>query len=151
MPGAPRLQVENKKRFQTEYGMPKDELDEEHRANKEAGRPTDWMHLFEGNVDDCFRVGIRCMAKAVRLYANFYGADILVASPLGLRLLVGADGDRDRDFDFLSSIELAIVDPLNVLAMQNWDHLLVRTHGGGGRVVGPAQAPRRGPTPQAHA
>ena len=133
VPGAPSVQVENKKRFQTEYGQPRDEAEEEHRANVEAGKPADWMHQFEGNVDDCFRVGLRIMPKAVKIYSDFYTSDILVASPLGLRLLIGADGERQRDYDFLSSIEVVLVDPLQAIAMQNWDHLLVPSLGAGRR------------------
>lgn len=36
----------------------------------------------------------------------------------------GADADR-RNADFLSSIEILIVDQLNALSMQNWEHLQV--------------------------
>ena len=36
-----------------------------------------------------------------------------MASPLGLRLIMGAEGEKIRDFDFLSSIEVLIVDQVN--------------------------------------
>jgi U3 small nucleolar RNA-associated protein 25 len=52
------------------------------------------------------------------LYADFYSADIIVASPLGLRVIVGAEGEEARDFDFLASVELLIVDQADIFLMQ---------------------------------
>jgi len=59
----------------------------------------------------------------VHLYADLYACDIVLASPLGLRMLVGAEGDKKRDYDFLSSIEVAVFDQAEAYHMQNIDHL----------------------------
>jgi len=126
LPSTYRSQVENKKRFKTEYSLSPEEAEEERRSHTGNPKPADWQHLFAGNVDDCFRVGLRCTPKSVKIYADFYTSDILVASPLGLRMLIGAEGDRQRDFDYLSSIEVMLADQLSMLAMQNWDHVTVR-------------------------
>lgn len=75
-------------------------------------------------IDDDFRVGISIGSKAVRLYAPFYSADIIVASPLGLRRIIGGEGDAKRETDFLSSMEVVILGGgAEVMRHQNWDHV----------------------------
>lgn len=89
----------------------------------------DYLQTFKGNIDDCFKIGMRYQNKSVfKLFSDFYTSDILVASPLGLRMIIGSAGDKNREFDFLSSIECCIVDQCDVLMMQNWDHVEVNIH-----------------------
>lgn len=47
-----------------------------------------------------------------------------MASPLGLRTTIGAEGEAQRDFDFLASIELLIMDQMEIFLMQNFFHVL---------------------------
>ena len=70
-------------------------------------------------------VGVAILQRSIRLYAPFYSSDILIASPLGLRTIIGGEGEKKRDFDFLSSIELLIIDQADIYLMQNWEHVLV--------------------------
>jgi hypothetical protein len=58
---------------------------------------------------------------AVKLFSDFYHSDVVVASPLGLRLAVEAS----KDHDFLSSLEILVVDQADVLLMQ----VLCAVHG----------------------
>ena len=88
--------------------------------------PDSYLQLFEGNSDDCFRVGLTVRKTALTLYTKFYSSDIILASPLGIRMIIGGEGDKNRDYDFLSSLEMVIVDQMDVFLMQNWDHLMVR-------------------------
>ncbi|CAI5489304.1 unnamed protein product [Closterium sp. Naga37s-1] len=64
------------------------------------------------------------LRKAVKLYTDFYQSDIIVASPIGLVTKLGeAMEDSEKDMDFLSSIEIVIVDQADVILMQNWAHV----------------------------
>lgn len=91
---------------------------------KRNPKPEDYEKTFAGNSDDTFRVGICITRKCMKLYADFYTSDILIVSPLGLRMIVGAPGEKERDYDFLASIELLILDQAELFVAQNWDHLL---------------------------
>ena len=78
-------------------------------------------------------------AKGVymRLFSDFFISDIILASPLGLRLAMGnapKTGDKVKDNankgknndlspDFLSSVEVVMLHQADVMYMQNWDHL----------------------------
>ncbi|KAL0969646.1 hypothetical protein UPYG_G00230240 [Umbra pygmaea] len=113
-----QLDVSHKKRFKDDFGeVPVD-------TKTRAFKPDDYTAIFSGNVDDHFRIGVSIVKRNIRLYAPFYSSDIIIASPLGLRTVLGADGEANRDFDFLSSIEMLVVDQADVFLMQNWEHLL---------------------------
>ncbi|TPX42864.1 hypothetical protein SeMB42_g02740 [Synchytrium endobioticum] len=109
-------QKENMKRFVDEFG-PGEEIPE-----RKSKKPDDFIATFEGNVDDCFRIGIKLNRKSVKLFSPLYAADIIVASPLGMRLPYG--DDQDDAVDFLSSIEIVIADEVDTFLMQNWDHVV---------------------------
>ncbi|XP_059610296.1 U3 small nucleolar RNA-associated protein 25 homolog [Phlebotomus argentipes] len=110
--------VTNYKRFQEEFTG--EELD----FPKNNPKPEDYEKIFCGNTDDNFRVGISVTKRSVKLYSEFYSSDLIIASPLGLRMIIGASGDEERDYDFLSSIEMLIIDQMDVIMTQNWLHLL---------------------------
>lgn len=118
-PKAQKKEVGYRKRFNTEYGPGSD--DEADEADKD--KPADHAALFKGNTDDCFRLGVGFSRSAVRLYTEFYGSDVIIASPLGLRLVIDSPEEDKRDWDFLSSIETVIVDQADVMLMQNWEHM----------------------------
>ncbi|XP_062296452.1 U3 small nucleolar RNA-associated protein 25 homolog [Scomber scombrus] len=113
-----KIVVSNKKRFKDEFGEEADE------KPSNLQRPDDYHTIFSGNVDDHFRIGISIIRSNMRLYAPFYSSDIIIASPLGLRTVLGAEGEYKRDFDFLSSIEMLVMDQTDVFLMQNWEHVL---------------------------
>jgi len=115
----------------------------------------EWNDLFgdDANADDDFKMGISLTPNFVKsvgtkkkkkelsgagtsgvnikLFAEFYHSDIIVASPIGLNIAISrnddGDGDDDEeaeaDVDFLSSIDVCLIARSDVLLMQNWDHV----------------------------
>ncbi|XP_077432927.1 U3 small nucleolar RNA-associated protein 25 homolog [Vanacampus margaritifer] len=117
-----KVVVSNKKRFKDEFGQVDDKP-------TNLRRPDDYHAIFSGNVDDHFRIGVSIIKGNMRLFSPFYSSDIIIASPLGLRTVIGVEGEYKRDFDFLSSIQILVVDKADVFLMQNWEHVLhVMTH-----------------------
>ena len=86
LPFSLKLQVMNRKRFYEEFGG-----EQAAESSREAA-PEDFQRMFAGNIDDCFRIGVSLMRKAVKLYSEFYSSDIIIASPLGLRMIIGSEG-----------------------------------------------------------
>ena len=137
--------------------------DDRNRKSVLKSKGKDWQELFgdDSNSDDKFKIGISLTTNSssfhhpqqptkkkknnknkkgisLKLYSEFYKSDIIIASPLGLKLACSSSnnnneeedndnsgGDHNKeDVDFLSSIEICIVDHSDVLLMQNWDHVV---------------------------
>ena len=108
--------IMNHSRFEEEFG------DNGHVPH-ERKKP-DFRELMSGNIDDCFRIGIQLGKKTIKLYQKFSEADILICSPIGMRMVIGEEGETEGESDFLSSIEVVMVDRANIVMMQNWEHLM---------------------------
>ncbi|CAD7930159.1 unnamed protein product [Amoebophrya sp. A25] len=90
-------------------------------ANRNAH---DLKHVLSGNNDDKFRIGMSVSRRALKLFTPFYQSDILICSPLGLRLIIGDEQNQNREFDFLSSLECVVLDRVDVMKFQNLEHVM---------------------------
>ena len=145
--------IDHLDRFEAEYsaGIVHDNDDDADAYNQRrkavlASKGEDWNELFgeEANDDDDFKIGMsltpnaarRSKAKgpkgkasdasggiSVKLYSDFYRSDIILASPLALKMATSGDDENEGDVDFLSSVEVCMVLNADVLLMQNWDHV----------------------------
>ncbi|KAJ8770512.1 hypothetical protein K2173_018003 [Erythroxylum novogranatense] len=120
-PQAYKVNVDHIDRFVDEFGV---QDDEENMGNK-SSKPADYQALFVGkNTDDNFMLGIKFTRKSIKLYSDFYSSDIIIASPLKLHdKIAKAEINKEFDVDYLSSIEVLIIDHADIIAMQNWAFL----------------------------
>ena len=79
--------VANRKRFNEDYVKV-----ETIRKDK----PDDYYDTFQGDTDDSFKLGIAVTKKTIKLYTDFYSSDIIITSPLGLRLVTGVEGQGGK-------------------------------------------------------
>lgn len=107
-------QQENKKKFKAQF-YNTDESPE--------SKPDDFRDSFKGNNNDFFCLGMKFTRKSTKLYSSFYSSDIIIASPLGLSMILENPDKKKRQYDFLSSIEVFIVDRANQIEAQNWAHV----------------------------
>ena len=141
---------------QDDNGGEKEEQRQERRQEVLEQKGQEWLSLFGDDVnhDDDFRLGMsinvqaprtkkkqdqgndeetNSSAASLKLFTDFYRSDVVLASPLGLKMAChskkGTEEDADEDeassmdTDFLSSIEICVLMRSNVLLMQNWDHV----------------------------
>ncbi|CAB63357.1 Digestive organ expansion factor homolog [Caenorhabditis elegans] len=116
-----KSEVWNKNRFEEEYSGPTE------LPTTRADFPDDHKELLLGNNDDAFRIGLAISKKVLKLYEKFEKADILVCSPLGLRMIL--NGDDGNEAHLISSINMTIVDRTDIMLQQNWENLqLIFSH-----------------------
>ncbi len=134
----PGTQIENLRPFTTSFSLPPEAGDDPLASpSASASFPIDHLVNFRGNSDDNFRFGIKITRKAWRVVmmpaneAKLMECDILIASPLGFKMTA----EKEDSTDLLSSVEICVADGVDVMQMQNWDHVQVSS--GFGQVRSP--------------
>ncbi|KAK9068656.1 hypothetical protein SSX86_012771 [Deinandra increscens subsp. villosa] len=123
-PEGHKVNVDHIGRFSGEFGSGQSDVQEDEDGIWKKSKPLDFQALFGGKNDDDFMIGIKFTKKTIKLYSDFYTSDLIVASPLGLiRKIEDAEAEKEKDVDYLSSIEVLIIDHADVLTMQNWSHV----------------------------
>ncbi|KAL3625165.1 hypothetical protein CASFOL_030619 [Castilleja foliolosa] len=129
-PSKHKANVENVERFYDEFGSGitednNDEDESEIQKSKKSAKPSDFQALLGGdNNNDHFMIGVKYTHKGIKLFGDFYTSDVLVASPLGLITKIGeTEVLKEKDVDYLSSIEILIIDHADVMLMQNFSHV----------------------------
>lgn len=107
-------QQENRKKFNAQFFS---------KDMPPTSKPDDFIDAFKGNSNDFFCLGLKFTRKTMKLYSSFYSSDIIIASPIGLSMILENPDKKKRQYDFLSSIEVLVIDKTNQIEMQNWDHV----------------------------
>ncbi|CAB3401459.1 unnamed protein product [Caenorhabditis bovis] len=107
--------VWNKNRFEDEYSGPSEP------PPSRVDFPKDHLELLVGNNDDAFRIGVALSKKSLKLFEKFEKADILLCSPLGLRMIL--NGDDGNEAHLLSSMNIVVVDRADLMLQQNWENV----------------------------
>ncbi|CAK7337527.1 unnamed protein product [Dovyalis caffra] len=124
-PSAYKVNVEHMSRFSDEFGTQDDEDNVNtndltgsvsNSKSQNSSKPPDHQALFDGNIDDKFMIGIKFTRP------KFNNAIATVSEALGAKI-EEAKKDKEKDVDYLSSIEVLIIDHADVIAMQNWTFL----------------------------
>ena len=113
----PVSQIHHRKRFY-EYFLPSDRDLEPHKL-----KSPEYNAMFYGNTNDTFYICCKVAQRALKLYADPYDSDIIIASPIGLRAMIDKKKESRGRHDFLSSIEICVLDMADVFLMQNWSHI----------------------------
>nr|XP_017232808.1 PREDICTED: digestive organ expansion factor-like isoform X1 [Daucus carota subsp. sativus] len=119
------VDVENLDRFSDEFGIGTDSMNmAESSQPRKSSNHSDFHALFGGNNNNDFMIGVKISRGSVKLYDDIYTSDMIVASPLSLITKIGeAERDKKKDIDYLSSIEVLIIDHADVMVKQNWSHV----------------------------
>lgn len=148
-------QVDKINKFKDQFN-----IDDDSSLDKLSMKDDDFKYLFKGNTNDFFILGCKFTRKTLKLYSALDSSDLILCSPLGLKLLLesyskpkpdqnnnnedddvkkmneqlgiksknskfqrGSRGKKNTD-DFLSSIEIAVLDQFQTFEYQNSSNII---------------------------
>ncbi|CEF67992.1 Digestive organ expansion factor homolog [Strongyloides ratti] len=121
--GERKSQFLKAKRFESFYGSQDCSYTPNPKNPNNVIRTEDYIYNMDGNIDDDFKIGITFSKKAIKLFTKFDESDMIIASPLGLtQALINAK--EAGHYSFLSSIEIAVFDKMDIIQMQNWENVV---------------------------
>jgi len=89
-------------------------------GSKPKGRGKDFSETFAGDIDDDFVCGMSIEESGVRFLTEWSDSDLMFLSPLRLKLILETNViDDESALDFFSSIEVLIVEQMDIVEMQN--------------------------------
>ncbi len=71
----------------------------------------------EKELDDDFKLGISLMNRSIKLFSPFTNSDMIIASPMGLRLAMEKVDKEGQQIGsgFLSSVEMLVIEQANTI------------------------------------
>lgn len=83
-----------------------------------SSKPKWYKQIFQGSVDDDFALGVLLKNGQLEIMSNLNESDVIIATPLGI------EKEKKKMIKLLSNIELLIIDELDIIQMQNWEHFI---------------------------
>ncbi|XBW35158.1 hypothetical protein QEN19_000721 [Hanseniaspora menglaensis] len=77
-------QVDKINKFKDQFNID----DDDYSLDKLSSKDDDFKHLFKGNTNDFFIVGVKVTRKTLKLYSALDSSDLVLCSPLGMKLLL---------------------------------------------------------------
>ncbi|GMG21163.1 unnamed protein product [Ambrosiozyma monospora] len=112
-------QVSNMNRFKKDFYAVNESLNS-------SSKPKEFKEFFKGNSNDLFNFGVRLnnSMTTVNLFSSPANSDLICASPLGLKLMIEKQtAAKFKEHNFLSSIEVVVMDKAEGFLMSNWSHV----------------------------
>lgn len=116
------INLHRQKKEQDIYDNNKENIIKTKQQSRISNESYDYKKLFSGNMEDHFILGIQQKRNTITLYSELYDSDIIITSPLGMKML--KNKKKELSNQFFSSIDILQLDQLHLMmVIQNFQHL----------------------------